>query len=66
MKDFKVALVHCPEAVTYKVVKMTADMSEEDPCIMWVFDSSKFKMALKIMKNMNIADKLNTSDLSFA
>ena len=65
MKDVKIALLHCPKSSSYKLMKMTSDLNEDDPCIMWVFDASRFKMAMKIMKNMNIADKLNTMDMAF-
>ncbi|MEM7296917.1 MAG: hypothetical protein AAF391_01475 [Bacteroidota bacterium] len=62
MKKFKIALVHCPKSTIYKLVKMTSDMNENDPCIMWIFDSSKLKVAKKILLNMNAAKFINASD----
>ena len=59
MKSFKIALLHCPKSSVYKLMRFTKEMDESDPCIMWVFDSSKLTLAKKIMKNMNIARSLN-------
>jgi len=61
MKNYKVALIHCPKSTTYKLVKMTQDLDPNDPCVMWVFDASKIKIAQKIMKNMNVAQVMNKS-----
>lgn len=55
MKKFRIALFHCPESSEYKLIKLTPEMDENDPCVMWVFDSSKLALAKKIMRNMNVA-----------
>ena len=66
MKKIQIALVHCPQSTSYKLVKMTKEMDANDPCIMWVFDSSKINTAKKIVTNMNVAQMLNSSGSSVA
>ncbi|WP_462251636.1 hypothetical protein [Ekhidna sp.] len=66
MKHLRIALIHCPKSTTYKLVKMTQDMDENDPCVMWVFDSSNMRVAKKIMKNLNVANVINTTGYAFA
>lgn len=65
MKDVRIALFHCPKSTTYKLLKMTAEMDENDPCILWVFDSSNMRIANKIMKNLNVANVVNTTSFAF-
>lgn len=68
MKKIQIALVHCPKSTRYQLVKMTKEIDPDDPCVMWIFDSSKINTAKKIMKNMNVAQLLNASgsDVAFA
>lgn len=58
MNQVKIALYHCPITFEYKLVKVTSTIDEDDPCLMWVFDSKKMNLAKKIMKNLNIAHLL--------
>ena len=59
MKKFRIGLLHCPNSSEYKLIKLTPDMNENDPCFMWVFDSSKINRAKKIMRNLNLASSFN-------
>ena len=63
MKNIKIALIYCSESSSYRLVNFTKEINPNDPCVMWVFDSSKIKTAKKIMKNMTLAD-LNIFDLN--
>ena len=66
MENIRIALIHCPNSLTYKLIRLTDELDLNDPCIMWVFDASKMKTAQKIMKNMNVAQVLNMTDLEMA
>lgn len=66
MKNIKIALIHCPKSSSYKLVKVNKEMDRNDPCVMWIFDSSKINTARKIMKNMNVAHFINETDHSFS
>ncbi len=59
MKNFKIALFYCDKAFKYKLVTVDDQIDPEDPCLLWVFDSSKIKVAQKIVRNMNLAGVTN-------
>ncbi|NQZ76678.1 MAG: hypothetical protein HRT61_11325 [Ekhidna sp.] len=66
MKSIKVALMHCPQSREYRLIQVTERFDPNDPCVLWVFDSSKIKTAQKIMKNMNIAQVINSSGMDLS
>ena len=59
MKEFRIGLYHCPQSTSYKLIKLSKDVDENDPCLLWVFDASRKKLAKKILNNMNIANVQN-------
>jgi hypothetical protein len=59
MNKIRIALFHCPDTSRYKLIKLNPEVSEDDPCLMWVFDSSKLEMARKITRNLNLASNLD-------
>ncbi len=59
MKKIQIALYHCPNSMEYKLIRLTDDIDLNDPCLMWIFDSSKIRLAKKIARNLNLVQDLN-------